>query len=84
MTPELWSKLAQVLVAMGGLTTLGAAFKWFYDQFSGRNQRATAHIRSAIEAMGDAGEWADAYWEFRTWCRRHHGYDPGAPDPPQD
>lgn len=82
MTAELWTKLAQLLAAAGGLTTLGAAFKWLYDQFTGRSQRATTRIRSAIEAMGDAGEWADAYWQLRSYCRREHGYDGNLPEPP--
>lgn len=84
MTPEALLTLGKWVAAAGGVGTVGALLKWFYDQASGRSARKTARVRSAIEAMRDAGVWADAYWRYRTWCRQAHGYDPDAPTPPDE
>ena len=79
MPPDVWLTLGKIVAAIGGSGTLIALLKWLWDQGSGRTARRTRVIRDAISAMRDAAEWAEAYWEIRSWCRQSHGYDPSMP-----
>ena len=70
---------------IGGAGILAAVVqlaRGWWGWHTGRSRRVVQRARDAITAMGEASEWAGAYYEFRSWCIRTHGYDPAAPPPP--
>ena len=73
-----------VLGAAGVLGFAGQILRGWWGWHTGRSGRVVQRARDAITAMGEASEWADAYYRYRAWCIRTHGYDPGAPPPPDD
>lgn len=75
------------LGAAGIFGLLASLVRAILGWVSGASQRRMRHLRDAISAMTEAGEWASAYWSGRKWCSRHHVWDDeytrGYPPPPE-